>query len=201
MILKSVIVFVFIWWVIRLKYRAVLILFLSTIIGVACIFLGDMGYWSDNDILKLIAPVSLFLLMYDKEQGNGDLLYIFLIPYLLTSFEFFSDPFLLLISLASHAIIIFSIIIVKQNIYFSIVISTIVGVLINLIGDNFPPGTNETLMNPALITMAAKGIKRYTGNNEYTCFLKYFWLTFVGFAFFGNWVLYFVENSGDTMLN
>ena len=38
-ILKSLIVFVLVWWIVRLQYRMALLLYLGTTIGVACIFL------------------------------------------------------------------------------------------------------------------------------------------------------------------
>mgnify|MGYP003449716365 CR=1 FL=1 len=60
---KSLLIFLFFRWIISWNSRQVVLLCLSTVIGVACIFLGDIGYFSDNDVLKLIAPISFFLLV------------------------------------------------------------------------------------------------------------------------------------------
>ena len=90
---KSLLIFLFFWWIISWNSRQVVLLCLSTIIGVACIFLGDIGYLSDNDVLKLIAPITFFLLVYNKDQKNGTLLLIFLIPYFVTSYEFYRHFF------------------------------------------------------------------------------------------------------------
>lgn len=192
-ILKSLIVFVLVWWIVRLQYRMILLLYLGTFIGVACIFFGDIGYWSNNDVLKLIAPASLFLLTYNKKQNNDALLFIFLIPYLITSYEFYRSSYYVIMSIVSHALVISSIIVVKQNIYLSLFISAVIGITINSIDVNSPPGTNDILLNPALITMAAKGLEFYTKDNRYTDFLKSFWATLMCFAYFGSWAFHFIK--------
>ena len=192
-ILKSLIVFVLVWWIMRLQYRMTLLLYLGTFIGVACIFLGDIGYWSDNDVLKLIAPASLFLLAYNKKQNNDALLFIFLIPYFITSYEFYRSSYYVMMSIVSHALVISSIVIVKQNMYLSLFISAVIGILINFIGANYPPGTNDILLNPALITLAAKGLEHYTKDNRYTDFLKSFWATLMCFAYFGSWAFHYIK--------
>lgn len=192
-ILKSLIVFVLVWWIVRLQYRMTLLLYLGTFIGVACIFFGDIGYWSNNDVLKLIAPASLFLLTYNKKQNNDALLFIFLIPYLITSYEFYRSSYYVIMSIVSHALVISSIIVVKQNIYLSLFISAVIGITINSIDVNSPPGTNDILLNPALITMAAKGLEFYTKDNRYTDFLKSFWATLMCFAYFGSWAFHFIK--------
>lgn len=192
-ILKSLIVFVLVWWIVRLQYRMTLLLYLGTFIGVACIFFGDIGYWSNNDVLKLIAPASLFLLAYNKKQNNDALLFIFLIPYLITSYEFYRSSYYVIMSIVSHALVISSIIVVKQNIYLSLFISAVIGITINSIDVNSPPGTNDILLNPALITMAAKGLEFYTKDNRYTDFLKSFWATLMCFAYFGSWAFHFIK--------
>ena len=190
---KSLLIFLFVRWVISWNSRQVVLLFLSANIGVACIFLGDIGYLSDNDVLKLIAPVSLFLLIYNKDQKNNALLFIFLIPYFVTSYEFYRHFFALVQSIASHSLVIFCITLVKGNRYLSLLVSTAIGVLINSIGINSPPGTNDILMNPALITLVVKGIEYYTKNNKYTDFLKSFWATLLCFAFFGSWIFHYIK--------
>lgn len=192
-ILKSLIVFVLVWWIVRLQYRMTLLLYLGTFIGVACIFFGDIGYWSNNDVLKLIAPASLFLLTYNKKQNNDALLFIFLIPYLITSYEFYRSSYYVIMSIVSHALVISSIIVVKQNIYLSLFISAVIGITINSIDVNSPPGTNDILLNPALITLAAKGLEFYTKDNRYTDFLKSFWATLMCFAYFGSWAFHFIK--------
>lgn len=190
---KSTLFFLFVRWVISWNSRQVVLLFLSTFIGVACIFLGDIGYWSDNDVLKLIAPISFFLLMRSKDQKNNALLFIFLTPYFVTSFEFYRSFFAVIESIASHSIVIFCITLVKGRRYLSLIVSTAIGVLINYIGDFSPPGTNDIIINPALITLAVKGIEFYTKNNKYTDFLKSFWATLLCFAFFGSWIFHHIK--------
>ncbi|MDO8142226.1 MAG: hypothetical protein Q6358_12060 [Candidatus Brocadiales bacterium] len=192
-ILKSLIVFLLVWWIMRLRYRMELILYLGTIVGVACIFFGDIGYWSDNDVLKLIAPASLFLLTYNKKPNNDAILFIFLVPYFLTSYEFYRSSHYVVMSLVSHALIISGIVIIKQNTYLSLFISAVIGIIINYIGANYPPGTNDILVNPALITLAVKGIEQYTKNNKYTDFLKSFWATLLCFAYFGSWAFHYIK--------
>ena len=99
--LQSLVVFLLVWWIVRFDYRLAFLLYLSTFIGVACIFFGDIGYWSDNDVLKLIAPASLFLLLYNKNQNKDVLLLIILIPYFVTSYEFYRSFSTVIESLAS----------------------------------------------------------------------------------------------------
>jgi hypothetical protein len=170
-----------------------LLLYLGTFIGVACIFFGDIGYWSDNDVLKLIAPASLFFLTYNKKQNNDAILFIFLVPYFLTSYEFYRSSHYVIMSIVSHALVISSIVIVKQNIYLSLFISAVIGIIINYIGATSPPGTNDILLNPAFITLAAKGLEFYTKDNRYTDFLKSFWATLLCFAYFGSWAFHYIK--------
>jgi hypothetical protein len=191
--IKSLFVFLLVWWIVRLEYRAELILYLGTLIGVFCIFFGDIGYWSDNDVLKLIAPTSLFLLMYNKNKDSDSLLFIFLIPYFITSYEFYRSFQYVAMSLLSHILIISCIIIAKENIYVSLIISAVIGILINYIGNNYPPGTNDILINPAFITLAVKGLELYTKNYRYTDFLKSFWITILCFAYFGSWAFHYAK--------
>lgn len=190
---KSLVVFALVWVIMRLDYKEELLLYLATIIGVACIFLGDIGYLSDNDVLKLIAPATLFLLAYNKKQDNDFVLLIFLIPYFATSYEFYRSFTYVMESLVSHLLIIFIICIAKDNVYSSLFVSVIIGILINFIGYSSPPGTNDILVNPALITLIVKGIEFYTKNSRYTDFLKAFWTTLVCFAFFGSWIFHHIR--------
>lgn len=190
---QSLLIFLFFRWIISWNSRQVVLLFLSAIIGVACLFLGDIGYFSDNDVLKLIAPISFYLLVYNKDQKNGTLLFLFLIPYFVTSYEFYLHFLALIESIVSHAFIVFCIILVKENKYFSLLVSTAIGILINYIGDHSPPGTNDILMNPALLTLIVKGLELYTKNTKYTSFLKSFWATLLCFAFFGSWIFHLIK--------
>lgn len=190
---KSLVVFALVWFIMKLDYKEELLLYLATILGVACIFLGDIGYLSDNDVLKLIAPATLFLLAYNKKQGNDLLLFIFLVPYFATSYEFYRSFTYVMESLVSHLLIIFIICIAKDNVYSSLIVSVIIGILINFIGYSSPPGTNDILVNPALITLIVKGIEFYTKNSRYTDFLKAFWTTLVCFAFFGSWIFHHIN--------
>jgi len=98
-----------------------------------------------------------------------------------------------MMSIVSHALVISSIVIVKQNMYLSLFISAVIGILINFIGANYPPGTNDILLNPALITLAAKGLEHYTKDNRYTDFLKSFWATLMCFAYFGSWAFHYIK--------
>lgn len=192
--LQSFAIFLFVRWILRVHHREQLFLYLGAIIGVVCIFLGDIGYLSDNDILKLIAPTSLLLLIYNKNRENDVILLLFLIPYFITSYEFYRSFYAAIQSILSHFLIIFCIVIIaKENVYISLFISIVIGILINLIGSNSPPGTNDLLVNPALITLVVKGLEFYTNNNKYNEFLKSFWLTLLCFAYFGSWIFHCIK--------
>ncbi len=191
--LKSLIVFLLVWFVVRFEYKLTLILYIASFVGVACVFFGDIGYLSDNDVLKLIAPTSLFLLAYNKNRGNDTMLFFFLIPYFITSYEFYRSAHYVLMSLISHLLVIASVVIIKQNIYFSLFVSAVIGILINYVGANYPPGTNDILLNPALITLAVKGLESYTKNVKYNDFLKSFWATLLCFAYFGSWAFHYAK--------
>ena len=77
--------------------------------------------------------------------------------------------------------------------YISLFISVVIGILINLIGNNYPLGTNDVLINPALITLIVKGLEFYTKNNKYADFLKSFGITLSCFAFFGSWIFHYIK--------
>lgn len=192
-IMESLFVFSVVWLVMKLDYRKELLLYIGTFIGVVCIFLGDTGYFSDNDVLKFIAPTSLFLIAYYNKQDKDSALFMFLIPYFITSYEFYRSFFAALESIVTHTLIIFSIIFVKENRYLFLLISIIIGIFINSIGYSSPPGTNDILVNPALITLATKGLEFYTKNNKYTDFLKTFWTTLLCFAFLGSWIFHYTK--------
>lgn len=198
---KSLLIFLFFLWILNWNSRQVVLVSLSTVIGITCIFLGDLGYFSDNDVLKLIAPISFYLLVYRKDQRDDVLLLIFLIPYFVTSYEFYRHFLATMQSIGSHALIIFCIILVKGKKYLSLLVSTAIGVLINYIGNLSPPGTNDILMNPALITLIIKGLEFYTKNNNYTTFLKSFWATLLFFAFCGSWIFHFIKPICPWYLN
>lgn len=192
-VIESLFVFFLVRLAVKSGYRKELLLYIGMFIGVACIFLGDLGYFSDNDVLKFIAPTSLFLVAYYNKQDKDSVLFMFLIPYFITSFEFYRSFFAALESIATHTLIIFSVIFAKENRYLSLLISVIIGIFINYIGSLSPPGTNDILVNPALITLASKGFESYTKNNKYTDFLKTFWTTLLCFAFFGSWIFHYTK--------
>ena len=199
----SLLVFLFVWRIVILGYGGEILLFVSAFIGAACIMMGDMEYWSSNDILKLSAPIVLFLLAHRKKQESDVLLFIFLVPYFLTSYAFhvYKGIHYGGLSLLSHPLLIFSIILVKDSRVLTIFFSIVVGVLINLIGMNTEPGINNIIINPALITLIVRAIELKKKNPRYTGFLKILWITLICFAFFGSWVFHFVEPMLPYMLD
>ncbi len=197
--LISFIILLIVWGLARLGFGAGALLVVGTFIGFACIFLDGVDFWSSNDILKLIAPTAVFLLSNKKKQDSDILLYIFLVPYLLTSYEFYRSIPHGAMSVMSHAMILFSIAFVKKNMPLSFLTSATVGILINLLGVNASPGTNDIFVNPALITLAVRGFEFRTRNPRYTEFLKSFWLTLVFFAYFGSWVFHHLQIAYSMM--
>ena len=191
----SLLVFLFVWRIVALDYGREILLYVSAFIGAACIAMGDMEYWSSNDILKLIAPISVFLLAHKKKQESDVMLFIFLVPYFLTSYVFhiYKNYYYGGVSLLTIPFIIFCIALAKQSWALSLFISIAVGILINLIGINCEPGVNDILINPALITLAVRTLEFRTKNPRYTNFLKIFWITLVCFAFFGSWAFHYLE--------
>ena len=186
--LVSLCVFLLLWWRVRYEYSVTVPLYLGTVIGIFCIFFADLGYLSDNDVLKLLAPTSLFLLTYKRKRDGDLMLLLFLVPYLVTSFEVWRSLPLGVLAIMSHSIILSCVVMVKQNNYLSILISSAIGILINLIGVSYPPGTNDIFMNPALITLSVRGIELQAKNPRYTNYLRLYWLTLLCFAFSGSWV-------------
>ncbi len=189
-ILQSLVVFILVRWFISLKYRVTLLLFLSAFIGCACNILGDMGYWNDNDTLKHIAPATLYLIIKDKDSEFNVALFAFLSPFFFLSCEFYGGIVFVLSCIFSHLIIYFFITIARNSVYLSLFIGFVIGTLYSYIGNIAAPGINDILVNPALITLSAKGIDYYTKKNKYNFFLRYFWIVLCCFAYFGSWAFY-----------
>lgn len=193
-ILQSLVVFILVRWFVSLKHRVTLLLFLSAFIGGACNFFGDLRYWNDNDTLKHIAPASLYLIIKNKDLEFNVVLFAFLSPYFILSCEFYTSIIFVIACILSHLIIILFIFIANNNVYLSLFISIIIGILYSYVGDIAAPGTNDILVNPALITLSVKGIGFYTKNNKCNLFLKYFWTVLLCFAFLGNWIFSFISD-------
>ncbi|MDR4508228.1 MAG: hypothetical protein MRJ65_08330 [Candidatus Brocadiaceae bacterium] len=193
-IMQSVAVFSLVRWIVTLRSRAEFLIYLSAVIGVATVFLGDMEFWSDNDMLKLLAPTSLFLLIGYKNKDKNVLLFAFLTPYILATYEFYRSFIYAIESIVTHLVIISIILITRENKRISLLISIVVGLLFNQIGYNTHPGTNEILINPALITLATLGLGIYMKSNTYTEFLKSFWKVLLCFAYFGSWIFHFTRS-------
>ncbi len=199
LVLQSFVVFALVWWFATLKQANKLLAFLSALIGIACSILGDMGYWNDNDTLKHIAPAALYLIVRnDKEQRNDIMLFAFLCPFFLISYEFYRSIFIAAFSILSHLLIFLFIYSSRRNIYLTLLISTIIGLLYNYVGDIAEPGTNDILVNPVLVTLYIKGIDYYMEKDEYTTFLKYFWIVLLCYAYFGSWVFCYIGDYYST---
>ncbi|KHE92446.1 MAG: hypothetical protein K8F52_01905 [Candidatus Scalindua rubra] len=195
LILQSFIVFALVWWFATLKHGNKLLLFLSAIIGCASSILGDLGYWNDNDVLKHIAPASLYLIgINDKERRNGILLFAFLFPFFVITYEPYRSILIALFSILSHFLIYAFIILARKSICLSLFFSILIGLLYIYIGNIASPGTNDILVNPVLITLYTRCFDYYTENDKYTLFLKYFWIVLLCFAYFGNWIFYFLSD-------
>ena len=195
--LQSLVVFILVRWFVSLKHRVVLLLFLSAFIGCACSFFGDLGYWNDNDVLKHIAPASLYLVRNNKDFKHNIPLFVFLAPFFIISYEFYRSIFIAILSILSHLLIISFIVVAKNNIYLTLLISIIVGLLYNYIGDIGSPSTNDIFINPVLTTLSIKYIGFYTEDNRYTIFLKYFWIVLLCFAYFGSWIFQYLSDYYD----
>ncbi|MCF6148609.1 MAG: hypothetical protein E3K37_08115 [Candidatus Kuenenia sp.] len=192
-VLQSAIIFLLVLWILRRKQKIEFLLYLSACIGIACVYFGDNEYWSDNDILKFIAPSSLYICYKTEGKERNITLFAFLTPYFITSYEFYRSLELAIESLLSHSLIIFSIIIAKNTYSLSLFISIVAGMLFNYIGITAPPSTSELFINPALITLATIWLGIYKKNPLYVNFLKIFWYTLICFAYFGSWLFYFIE--------
>lgn len=189
-ILQSIVVLILVRWFISLKYRIILLLFLSAFIGCACNSFGDMGYWNDNDTLKHIAPATLYLIIKEKNSEFNIALFAFLSPFFLISCEFYGGIFFAIACILSHSIILLFIFLARNNIYLSLFISIIIGILYSYIGDIAAPGMNDILVNAVLITLSLKWIDHYTKNSRFSFFLKNFWIVLCCFAYIGSWAFY-----------
>ncbi|KAA3606936.1 MAG: hypothetical protein D8M57_17120 [Candidatus Scalindua sp. AMX11] len=195
LLLQSFSVFALVWWFTTLRHRYTLLLFLSAFLGSACAILGDLGYWNDNDVLKHIAPVSLyFVVNNDKERRNDILLFAFHLPLFFISYEVQVSIFQAALSILSHLLIFYFVFIARKSKCLSIFISIVIGLLYNYTGDIASPGTNDILVNPMLITLYTKGIDYYTKKDTYTLFLKSFWAVLLCFAYLGSWIFIFVSD-------
>ncbi|WP_347273811.1 hypothetical protein [Candidatus Kuenenia sp.] len=192
-LLQSSLVFLLVLWILRRKQKIEFLLYLSACVGIACVYFGDNEYWSDNDILKFIAPAALYFFYNTKGKERNAILFAFLTPYSIISYEFYRGLEFAIASMISHSLIIFSIIVAKNTYYLSLFISVVVGLLFNYIGVTAPPSTSELFVNPALITLATIWLEIYKKNPLYTNFLKIFWITLICFAYFGSWFFYFIQ--------
>ena len=200
LIVQSLIVFGLVWWFPRLKHKYTLLISLSAFLGGICTIFGDLGYWNDNDVLKHIAPASLYFIgNSDEERRNDILLFAFLFPLFVISYEVHVSIFKAGLSILSHILVFYFIFIARKSICLSIGISIFIGLLYNYIGNIASPGTNDNLVNPMLITLSMKGIDYYTKNDNYTLFLQYFWIVLLCFAYFGNWIFYFISDYYDML--
>ncbi len=192
-LLKSTLFFLLVAWSLNKKRKTELLFILSACIGMACVYFGDNEYWSDNDILKFIAPSSLYICFKTKEYERNSALFAFLGPYALVSYEFYRGFEYIIISLIIYALIVIGIILVKSNFSLSLSISIIVGLCFNYIGIVAPPSTSELLFNPAITALATIGVGWYYKNPLYVVFLKTFWFTLVCFAYFGSWMFHLLK--------
>ena len=192
-LLQSTFFFLLVVWSLRSKQKIEILFFLSACIGGACVYFGDNEYWSDNDILKFIAPSSLYICFRTQENERYSALSAFLGPYALVSYEFYRGMEFTLISIVIYALVVTGIIIVKSSFSLSLSVSVIIGLCFNYIGIVAPPSTSELLLNPAITALATIGVGRYYNNPLYVYFLKIFWLTLVCFAYFGSWMFHLLK--------
>lgn len=176
-----------------LKNRVDEIIFLMTFICFLGIFALFFGYWSDNDIFKFILPSCLLLHLYRKKRDSDFVLFVILLIYIASSYEYYRGFNAILISIASHFFIVVCIIAAKNNTFVTIFVSTVIGVFINYIGYYGPSGTNDFIVNSGIIGLAVKSLSIYTRNNRYDIFLTLFWITLLFFAYFGSWIFYLIE--------
>ena len=193
-IVQSLIVFLLVRWFVNLKQKVMLLLILSAFIGLICSFASDMGYFSDNDVLKHLAPSSLYLLRHNKHQNNKLLLFAFLSPFLIISYEPYRGLFIAIISIFSHLLIASFILFAKSRRVLSLLISIAIGVCYLYIGDITEPGTNDLIVNPMLITFTAISIGFITKNEIYVNFLNHFWAALLCLAYFGSWIFSYLDN-------
>ncbi|MBM4054163.1 MAG: hypothetical protein FJ264_05720 [Planctomycetes bacterium] len=192
-ILQSVLIFLLVLWILRRKQKIEFLLYLSACIGIACVYFGDNEYWSENDILKIVSLTSLYLCYKIKGPERHMVLFAFLGPYFIISYEFYRSLEATKISFIAHTLLLFGIIIAKNTFALSLFISIVVGILFNYIGTIFPPSTSELFVNPALITVIITWLEKYKKNPLYANFLKIFWLTLACFAYFGSWLFHYIQ--------
>ena len=192
-LLKSTLFFLLVVWSLRRKRKIETLCILSACLGMACVYFGDNEYWSENDILKFIAPSSLYICFKTKEYERNSVLFAFLGPYALVSYEFYRGLEFTLISWVIYALVVTGIIIVKRNFSLSLSISAIIGLCFNYIGTVAPPSTSELFFNPAITSLATVGVGWFYKNPLYAHFLKIFWFTLVCFAYFGSWMFHLLK--------
>lgn len=192
-LLKSTLFFLLVVWCLRRKEKIKILFFLSACIGIACVYFGDNEYWSDNDILKFIAPSSLYICFKTQEYERNSALFAFLGPYAIVSYEFYRGFEFIIMSLIIYTLIVLGIIIVKNNFSLSLSISAIVALCFNYVGIVAPPSTSELLFNPAITGLATMGVGWYYKSPLYATFLKTYWFTLVCFAYFGSWMFHLLK--------
>lgn len=192
-LLKSTLFFLLVVWCLRQNKKIEILFFLSACIGIACVYFGDNEYWSDNDILKFIAPSSLYICFKTEAHERNRALFAFLGPYAIVSYEFYRGVEFTLISLVLYTLVVTGIIIVKRSRSLSLSVSAIVACCFNYIGIVAPPSTSELFFNPAITALATMGVGWYFKNPLYAHFQKIFWFTLVCFAYFGSWLFHLLK--------
>ncbi len=190
---KSTLFFLLVVWSLRRKRKIETLFILSACLGMACVYFGDNEYWSDNDILKFVAPSSLYICFKTKEHERNSALFAFLGPVALVTYEFYRGLDFTLISLVIYTLVITGIIIVKRNFAFSLSISAIIALCFNYVGLIAPPSTSELFFNPSIISLATTGVGWFYRNPLYAHFLKIYWFTLVCFAYFGSWMFHLLK--------
>ncbi|MCF6150238.1 MAG: hypothetical protein E3K37_16480 [Candidatus Kuenenia sp.] len=188
---QSIVIFLLAWRYLS-RGRTDQLIFLMTCVCFVGIFALFFGYWSDNDIFKFFLPSCLLLHLYQK-RDNKFALFAVLIIYIYSSYEYYRGFNAILTSIASHFFIVVCIIVAKEEIFATIFVSAIIGILINYVGCYGPSGTNDFYINSGIIGLSIKGIALYTKNNKYDTFLTLFWVTLLWFAYFGSWIFYLTE--------
>lgn len=198
--LQACVIFTLVWWIATLKHEYRLLILLSAFLGGVCNIIGDLEYWNDNDVLKHVAPASLYLIIKDdKERRSHIMLFAFLCPFFIISYAP-ESIFTAGSSVIFHFLIYLFIVIVRKSICLSTFISVLIGLLYYYIGSNASPGTNDNLVNPVLITLYTKGIDYYVKKDKNTLFLKCFWIVLLCFAFIGNWIFHYLSDYYDVLI-
>lgn len=177
-----------------LKNRVEGLILLMAFICFLGIFTLFFGFWSDNDIFKFILPSCLLLHLYREKRDSDFALFVVLLIYIASSYEYYRGFNAILKSIISHFFIVVCIIAAKNNIFATIFTGTLIGILINYIGYYGPSGTNDFFVNSGIVSLAVKSLSIYTRNNRYDTFLMLFWITLLFFAYFGSWIFYLLEH-------